>query len=381
MTVSALRQPPRPAPSFDADLGRCANAIRQLSVPAEDECPAAPMIAELRRHGLLAAAVPAADGGLGLAHEPEDPIRLVRMLVSIGRANLSAGRLLEGHVNALKLVALHAGGEARRKLLAVARAGGLFGVWGAEGRNPVRLLPDRNGRLALSGEKLFASGADTVDVAIVTARDPDDRTLLVALPTTALTGHLFPDEWSVSGMKATASGRCNLDGLPVTPGDVLGGPDAYFCEPWFEGGVWRYTAVQLGGMYAITQAAADQLRARKQATAPLQATRLRQMVTACETAHLWVASAALATEAPSAEPTTARVAVLARLKVAEEAARLLQLADEAMGASSFSLTHPAERFRRDLQLYLRQADPDGMGQRAMERILDDGEERRRWGIG
>ncbi|MCB9969643.1 MAG: acyl-CoA dehydrogenase [Geminicoccaceae bacterium] len=381
MTVSALRQPPEPALSFDADLERCADAIRQLSPPAEQECPAAPMVAELRRHGLLAAAAPAADGGLGLAHEPEDPLRLVRMLTLIGRANLSAGRLLEGHVNALKLVAIHAEGEARSRLLGVARSGGLFGVWGAEGPHPVRLAPTGDGRLELTGEKLFASGADTVDVAVVTAKSTDGTTLLVALPTATLAGRLFPGEWSVSGMKATASGRCNLDGVCIDPNDLLGGPDAYFREPWFEGGVWRYAAVQLGGMYAIAGHAADQLRARRQATAPLQAARLRRMVTACETARLWVASAALATEAPAAQPATARVAVLARLEVAEAAVRLLQLADEAMGAASFALAHPAERVRRDLQLYLRQADPDGMGQRAMERILDDDEERRRWGIG
>jgi alkylation response protein AidB-like acyl-CoA dehydrogenase len=284
-------------------------------------------------------------------------------------------------VNALKLVAIHAEGEARSRLLGVARSGGLFGVWGAEGPHPVRLAPTGDGRLELTGEKLFASGADTVDVAVVTAKSTDGTTLLVALPTSTLAGRLFPGEWSVSGMKATASGRCNLDGVRIDPNDLLGGPDAYFREPWFEGGVWRYAAVQLGGMYAIAGHAADQLRARRQATAPLQAARLRRMVTACETARLWVASAALATEAPAAQPATARVAVLARLEVAEAAVRLLQLADEAMGAASFALAHPAERVRRDLQLYLRQADPDGMGQRAMERILDDAGERSRWGIG
>lgn len=380
MTVATLPRRARAATSFDADVDRCALAIRRHSVPAAEECPAAPLVAELRRHGLLAAAVPVADGGLGLAHEPADPVRLARMLTAIGRANLSAGRLLEGHVNALKLVALHAKDDVRSDLFASARAGGLFGVWGAEGPHPVRLAPAQKGGLRLEGEKLFASGADVVDVAIVTARDQDDRTLLVALPTAALAGRLFPGEWAVSGMRATASGRCNLDGLHITKAQVLGGPDAYFCEPTFEGGVWRYAAVQLGGMYAIAGHAADQLRARRQATAPLQAARLRQLVTACETARLWVESAARATEAPAAPPAAARVAVLTRLKVAEEAARLLQMADEAMGAASFALSHPAERIRRDLQLYLRQADPDGMGHRAMECILDDDDELARWGI-
>ncbi len=380
MTVASLHRRPSGTDSFDAAVDRCALAIRRHSAPAAQECSAAPLVAELRDHGLLRAAAPVADGGLGLAHEPEDPLRLARMLTAIGRANLSAGRLLEGHVNALKLVVLHARGTTRSNLLAAARAGKLFGVWGAEGKRPVRVAPAAGGELVLAGEKLFASGTDTVDFAIVTARDPDGRTLLVVLPTAALAGRLFPEEWSVSGMKATASGRCDLEGLAVARADLLGGPDDYFREPWFEGGVWRYAAVQLGGMYALAACAGAQLRARRQATAPLQAARLRRVVTACETARLWTDSAALATEAPAAPPAAARVAVLARLEVAEEAVRLLRLVDEAMGAASFALSHPAERVRRDLQLYLRQADPDGMGQRALERILEDAGERVRWGI-
>jgi alkylation response protein AidB-like acyl-CoA dehydrogenase len=182
-------------------------------------------------------------------------------------------------------------------------------------------------------------------------------------------------------MKATASGRCDLEGYESLRAVILGRPGAYLEEPHFQGGVWRYAAVQLGGMYALIRAAADQLRGRGHAGAPLQAMRLRQMITACETARLWLTAAVAEVEQPGARAAAAETSILARLKVAQEAAGLIALVVEALGAGSFATDHPAERVRRDLQFYMRQANPDGMGQGAMERILADPALRRRWGIG
>ena len=88
--------------------------------------------------------------------------------------------------------------------------------------------------LTLRGQKLFASGADVIDRAIVTART-DEGLRLVLLGADRLRGRLHPEEWSMSGMIATASGRCDLDGLAVSPDDLLGGPDDYLREPHFQG--------------------------------------------------------------------------------------------------------------------------------------------------
>ncbi len=124
-------------------LARCTAALAELATPGE-EPRLAPMVEALRRSGLLAACAPAEAGGLGLAHHPEDPEALMEALAAVGRADLSAGRIFEGHVNAVKLVDLHATGEARARWLKEAAAGALFGVWGADGPQPARL---RDGRL------------------------------------------------------------------------------------------------------------------------------------------------------------------------------------------------------------------------------------------
>ncbi|QEU08550.1 acyl-CoA dehydrogenase family protein [Paracoccus yeei] len=329
--------------------------------PDGEDGPSGPtLVAALRDSGLLAACDT-------LAHHPADPRVLMRALVTVGRASLSAGRLFEGHVNAVKLLRLHGGPTE-----GIAQ-GDLLGVWGADGPDPAHI---RNG--VLHGQKLFASGADVLDRVIVAVKHPDGRPQLVLLRRDQLQGRLFPQEWAVSGMKATASGRCDLEGLAVGDAILLGGPGDYQREPHFQGGVWRYAAVQLGAMQALAAIAADQLQRRGRADAPLQAQRLRRMMTACETVRLWLENAACAVERPSATAEDAETAILARLVTAEAAVAVMNDVDQALGAASFATAHPVDRIRRDLSFYIRQADPDGLGHAATERILANPALRQRW---
>ena len=383
--------------------------LAALAPPGPEEPPIAPLIAVLRESGLLAACgsggpddAPAAAGApagadptrtgdpaaadgpvgpgaavaaSGLAHHPARPVELLEALAAVGAASLSAGRLFEGHVNAVKLVEILARGEARRRRLAEGAQGALLAVWGAEGSEPVRIEGGR-----LRGHKLFASGADVVDRAIVTARTGAGLQLVV-LDAERLRGRLHPEEWSASGMRGTASGRCDLDGLAVADGDLLGVPGDYLREPHFQGGVWRYAAVWLGAMRAMTRATAAHLEARGQSEAPLQSARLLRMVQAVETARLWLGAAAREVERPGAAPEAAATAILARLRAADEAVALMAAMDEALGAASFATAHPVERPRRDLQLYLRQADPDGLGRGALATLRADPALARRWALG
>lgn len=355
-------------------IGRVAAEIRRLAPPGPAEPAMAPMVEAMRSGGLLAACSPRECGGRGLAHHPQEPEEAVETMAAVGAADLSAARLFEGHVNAVKLVVLYGGAE-RPRWLADVTAGRLFGVWGAEGRDPVRLA---NGRL--EGQKLYASGSDVVERPIVTARDEDGRQRLIVLDADRLDGRLHPGEWSTTGMRATASGRCDLDGVPVAPQDMLGDPDVYLAEPHFRGGVWRYAAAHLGAMRAMTRETSAALAARGQDDAPLQVERLRRMVMACETGRLWILRAATEVERPGARPEAAAVAILARLAVAHEARALIAAMDDALGAASFATAHPVERRRRDLTFYLRQAAPDAMGQAALDMLRGDACRARAWNL-
>lgn len=309
------------------DIARAARLVAKAPCDGPDGPSGSTLADALKQGGLL---------GASLSVE-----QLFEALIAIGRASLSAGRIFEGHVNAAKLLDLYGPGNGRD---------GLLGIWGADGPDPVRIEGG-----VLRGHKLFASGADVLDHVIITAR-MDDGLQLLLFSRSQLEGRLFPEEWQVSGMKATASGRCDLDGLPVAEAARIGHPDDYLKEPYFQGGVWRYAAVQLGAMRSLAAITAGQLQKRQQDAAPLQAMRLRRMVTACETARLWIWQAAQRVEGPDATPHDAEASILARLLTAEEAVALMNAMDQALGATSFATSHPADRIRRDLSFYIRQAN-------------------------
>ena len=106
--------------------------------------------------------------------------------------------------------------------------------------------------------------------------------------------------------------------------------------------------------------------------------RLHRMITACETVRLWLAQAACRIERPAATAADAQTAILARLRTTDEAVALLANMDQALGAASFATAHPADRIRRDLGLYLRQAAPDTLALSSVDRILADPDLHRRW---
>ena len=105
---------------------------------------------------------------------PGDPssvdalLALLRRLYAVGRRDLPLGRLLEGHVDAVQIVARY-GSDAQAVALREALGrGALLGVWNADLPGaPLRLEDDR-----LQGGKSFASGAGVLTHALVTADTP-----------------------------------------------------------------------------------------------------------------------------------------------------------------------------------------------------------------
>ncbi|WP_299358626.1 hypothetical protein [uncultured Paracoccus sp.] len=95
--------------------------------------------------------------------------QLRRMLAHVGQGDASVGRLLEGHANALELLDRVAPEPLRTRALDKVGRGAIYGVWGADPpENPLRVAFD-GGRYHLSGAKMFCSGADGLDAALVLA--------------------------------------------------------------------------------------------------------------------------------------------------------------------------------------------------------------------
>lgn len=281
-----------------------------------------------------------------------DPSMLVRWLVAIAEANLPIARLAEGHVNATRLIR-HFGGTP---------VNGLHGVWGADGVRPCRLEGAR-----IVGDKRFASGLGVVKHAVVTV-ESDGATLLAVVDVTE-TDRQAPAAWDMLGMKATLSGKIQLDGLEP---HWLGGPDDYFQEPLFFGGVWRIAALQLGGTFGLLEGARTALAEVGHLEADAQIARLAPLLARAMAAFGLVERAAETAEGPAgrADPDRAvALSIQARLLTEDLAQDAIAAVERSVGLRHFERTSATGRIARDLATYCRQAARDAFEQRAARIVL------------
>ncbi|WAJ27998.1 acyl-CoA dehydrogenase family protein [Antarcticirhabdus aurantiaca] len=342
----------RPDRTIEAEAGTTpVSAMLRDEAAARDRDGAFPeaAFAILRAQGLVA------DPPLGRGEIRQ----LLRRLAAVGRADLSTGRIYEGHVNALDLARRHGTLAQVDDVAGRARRGELFGIWNTDDPgDPLRLEEGR-----LLGRKTFASGVDGLSRAIVTVPTETGRQMIL-LPLAGLP--VDRSWWRPLGMRASGSHVVDFTGLAVSPDWHLGAPGAYVAQPWFSAGAARFVAVQVGGMHAVFDAALDHLTATGRAGAPHQAHRIARMGIAVETGYNWLERAArdwiAAEDADAASPTAAHlVATVDAARSAVEAAALavLEEAERGVGAAGFIAPHPLERLMRDLRTYLRQPNPDG----------------------
>lgn len=316
---------------------------RDAAFPAEE-------ITRLHAIGALAVPLPVGSEGRndGLADD------LATLLILAGQGNLSVGRILEAHINAMHLL-LRYGTPAQ---IAAARDGSLFGLWVTDPPDG-GLRMDRFGdRITLSGGKQFCSGAGHTGGALVTARDRDGATrMLILRMGNGETVSPLPSP--LSGMRAAVTGAVEFIGCESSVDAVLGEPGDYLREPDFSAGAWRGSAVALGGLIALLDHAVPQLQASGRLESGHAQARIGEALIARETARFWVRSAARIAEDPTAD-TGHRVATAGLARIAVETACLdaMRLVQRSVGLSAFRQDTPIERICRDLATYLRQPAPD-----------------------
>ena len=305
---------------------------------------------------LMMAPFPVRLGGTGLA-EPVAVDALAAVLRLVGGGDLSVGRLYEGHVNAVALVARYGSACQLERLAEDVRAGGMSGVWNAEGAEPAGLVPDGAG-WRLAGRKILASGVGSVSRPLV----PVARggATVMALPRLGPGERADLSRWTAQGMRSTATGTVDLEGLPIGADDVVGGDDDYRRQPTFFGGAWRFCAVQLGAVERLLDLYRADLVRLGRGGDPYQRQRVAACATAAETAALWVGQAARMVAA-EARPVAEILAYVGLTRGVVERAGLdvMEAAHRGLGLGAYLRPHPVERVARDLATYLRQPAPDG----------------------
>jgi alkylation response protein AidB-like acyl-CoA dehydrogenase len=312
------------------------------------------------------------DAGLMLEDGTASPLRTAHALMQIGAANLSVGRLWEGHVNALRLIRLYGSPAQAEHAKQVIKDGGLLGVWGADGGTPATVEEDG----VLQGEKIFASGLGTVTHALISLNSGPEVQLALIDVTDPNRGDAA--QWDMLGMRATASGKYDFSGLPFAEDARIGAPGDYLKEPHFIGGVWRIAALQTGAAAGLIDAAASALRDMDRLEAEAQLARLMQVLMRVWAGMALVERAGQASVGDHEEETIVSTSIAARLYTEEVALDTIKAVEQSLGLRHFTASSETGRMARDLSVYLRQAARDAFLQRAAGHALSS--EKATWGV-
>lgn len=350
--MTALAQTPGVTPKT---LERIANGAAAL-----DAQPAFP-------HDAFAAL--AADGALGMtAREHVSRADEWAAVRAVARADGSVGRLYEGHLNAVERIATAAPEPLRTAELEAIRNDELkLGVWGADPAagegEPARLHRTADG-LAITGTKVFCSGAGGLDRALVLAKHDEPGPPALAYVNLS-TGTTVDTSWyRAGGMRASESHRVEFDAAPVLA--VLGEPGELSREPWFSRDAIRTAAAWAGMLDAAVQAALEDLSRRPEID-DLRALAAGRIATARATVDRWFEHAAAAGPDDDLRETSVQL----REAVSTAGRTILDEAARACGSRPFATGTALDRARRDFELFVLQHRLDPMvarlGRAALQR--------------
>lgn len=317
----------------------------------------------LTNAGLLKCVLP----GAVLDYLQPKTAQLLQLLKRIGSADLSVGRIYEGHLNALYLIHLFANNEQKETWYNdVEKHKKLFGVWNTQAADGIRIHAIENGRYRLEGSKTFCSGAGYINRPLITGQ-------LCGAAVMGWQMCIVPIEkvkpvvqdasfWKPLGMRSSVSYRMDFTGVELEEKDLLGKPDQYYNQPVFGSGAIRFAAVQLGGAEAIFDATKEYLQSLGRTDDLFQRSRVAEMSYLLRTGDLWLENAGSNADAwlkdGSQSSRIVAFANMTRAVIEDICLRVMQLAECSVGARGLMRPNVLERIHRDLTFYLRQPAPD-----------------------
>lgn len=275
------------------------------------------------------------------------------MLIDVATEDLSLARIVEGHLDAVAILAELDG--------SAATSGELLGVWAA--RPEALIAQPTAGGWVLDGTKPFCSGSTLLDTVLVAAASSSGH-LLLRVGTSGLSA--VPGTWSPLGMAATRSETMVFDDVVVAGDAVIGGPGDYVGRPGFGHGGCGVAACWWGGGAALLadlrNAAAD--RPDDMALADLA----RAAMAVAGAGHALRAAAATIDEAPLDADVALLAAASTRVAVAEAARTVVAAAGRHLGTSVLGVDRSVTGRVADLTTYLtqhREATAADLGRRLL----------------
>ncbi|MGH9297330.1 MAG: acyl-CoA dehydrogenase family protein [Acidimicrobiales bacterium] len=295
------------------------------------------------------------EGNLQHVPLPASGRTLVRFkaLALFGSHDLALARLVEGHLDALAILA-----EAGMRPAKSAT----FGVFAAGPPSDVTARRLDDSSWVLDGTRRWCSGAADLTAGLVTAADISEEeqgdpgaqgAALFLVDLRAPGVEVDRRSWPAVGMARSATFDITLDGVKVTSGGQVGKPGWYLDRPGFHFGSTGVAAVWLGGAAGIARA----LESRVEHTPTGHGRAAHGDVTAL----LWSMSYVLQNAACVIDAGGARnssrleiVSLASRLSVERGCTAVLRLVGEATGAGPLGHDAAHSHLVADLTVYLRQ---------------------------
>jgi alkylation response protein AidB-like acyl-CoA dehydrogenase len=283
-----------------------------------------------------------------------------QILADWAARDLSLGRLVEGHADALSILS-EAGQRAQ---------GGFnsYGVWAARAGQGGTVAIPASGGWRLSGMKPYCSGSDRLDRALVTADTPDGYRLFDI----SVADHVVavaPGSWPAVGMADSRSETLTFGGPALPESAAIGGPDFYFRRPGFWSGSVGVAACWYGGAKGLVDTLLGALGAEPREHALADAGRAVAIVAGLA-AYLEHAARSIDADPADAQHSGRRRALSVRQVVHDGCLEVHGLVAAAGGAGPLCYDRAQGRRAADLFVYLAQhhggADAAALGQIALE---------------
>ena len=277
---------------------------------------------------------------------------LMEGLLRVGLADIPLGRLVEGHVDALRILG-QAGVEPRPR----AR----YGVWASRSAGTGVAASTEGDKLRLDGTIKFASGAGVIDRALVPVWLDPDTHLLIDLAVDGLP--VDRRHWHTSAMQVSQTHTVLVEEVLVSTGDVVGEPNFYLRRPGFLPGGVGVAAVWTGGLIRVLDLTVAMLTGRP--VTPAQDARLGRarlhLVAALSTVRtagqrldeLWPAALG-----HGSTPEVAEICAEARAVVAQAVVAALAEVRTLAGPAGLAFDPDLGHALDDLGLYVAQLDGD-----------------------
>ena len=275
-----------------------------------------------------------------------------------GLTDQSFARIAEAHWDAVAILA-EGGLQPRPKML--------YGVWASELPGQSLRLDTNAGAAAISGTKMFCSGAGLLDYALVTVGVPEKLLIEVDLRSSENTIRFDRSAWATSAFRETYTGSVTFTSHPTSSNAIIGRAGWYLDRPGFWHGALGPAACWAGGAEVLVQYAKANRRHDAHTLAHLGAMH----------ASIWAMRSCLEVaaneidKAPSDNAAAYIRALAVRHLIEQQCTDILRRFARAYGPFPLSMDENISQRYHELDLYLRQShaerDLEALGSRVLGR--------------